>query len=276
MSGKVNLDHAVTPLKSHRHRMTTQMAQGGFPLIKAELRIELYDISNKMAMQNKTFFADIDPIDIKLDLSPIKSSSSPYIDEDLVEMTFDVTKLYNASKNEGLDTLKFKIRLLRGNRRVVKALSRASIKAFIIIYEKLKSCGFQDAFQKDARAKRSRDIHLENENVQEGNSSLGLNTNEEEHCHKRDSFVTFAEKGMNFVIYPSYYRTSDCVLDLATPPSPIQTDLRKERRRGRFACCVPTDYDSLTMVFEDVKHDGRPVMSKFNDIAAKHCGCRLV
>ncbi|GBN90292.1 hypothetical protein AVEN_182688-1 [Araneus ventricosus] len=251
------------------------MAQGGFPLKKAELRIEFYGISNKTAMQNKTYFADIHPIDIALELSPIKSSS-PYIDEDLVELTFDVTELYNATRKEGLDVLQFKLRLLRGNRRTAKALSRTTIKAFVIVYEKLKSCGFQDAFKRDVRAKRSRDINLEKDNVPERNSTVGLDINEEEHCHKKDAFVTFAEKGMDFVIHPSYYRTSDCVLDLALSHTFMQTDLSKSKRKGGLVCCVPTDFESLTMVFEDISNDGRPVMSKFNDMAARRCGCQLI
>ncbi|XP_055934747.1 growth/differentiation factor 5-like [Argiope bruennichi] len=257
--------------------ITAKLSTYEYDANKVEVYLEFHGLSEKKtaSLDNRKFIIDVQPFGNK-EKSFNTTSSPASVIENAVELTFEITSLYNTSKEDHVLELNFTFNILRKNGRTAKSLMKNPLKAFLLVYETVESCSFLDFVNRERRFRRSITVNQVNSDAKVGLKPFTASA-DFALCKVTPFPVNFTEIGLDWIVYPEVQDIGSCrgicpMKSVVTGYGLIQTICFENTKRGQPPSCYPSEFGSMTIIYTDYL-DNRPVIAKFSDMIVKKCKC---
>ncbi|KAF8782856.1 Bone morphogenetic protein 7 like protein [Argiope bruennichi] len=244
---------------------------------KVEFRLEFPRLSRKNIanLVKRRIVADIIPKGNKRDRFNV-TALTVFVNENILELTFDVTTLYETSKVDFLDDINFNFRIVRLNGKTVKLLMRKNPKGFIILYESVETCNFMEFLHHDGRFGRSQVFHRM-KNIPRNDLKSAPFLPDSRLCELNDFSISFMDIGLNWIIFPEVANIGICegicsINSVKTGYRLLQNAFYYKANKGQPSSCRPSKFGSMTIIYIDYS-DEMPVIAKFTGMIVKQCSC---
>ncbi|GBN83626.1 hypothetical protein AVEN_132253-1 [Araneus ventricosus] len=298
--------------KEPEYSVSTRLTMDEYEVKRVEFHLEIYGHPRKKAekLENREFVANI--LTSGNRVSDFNVSSSPiFLNENSLELTFDISTVYNAAKEDCLVDIDFIVRIQRMNGRTAKSLMRKNVKAYVLVYESIESCELLDFFHSEKRFRRSPSVHrsvpkmnLKSSQSIESCEFLDFFHSEERFrrspsvhrsvpkvnlkslpilaesklCKVNEFPISFQDIGFEWIIFPEIQDigicSGFCSINFAdTGYRLLQTVSYSKTGSGQPVACHPTELGGFPIIYSDFS-DKMPVIAQFSGMRVKQCGCR--
>ncbi|GBN89592.1 hypothetical protein AVEN_183273-1 [Araneus ventricosus] len=262
--------------KEPEYSVSTRLTMDEYEVKRVEFHLEIYGHPRKKAekLENREFVANI--LTSGNRVSDFNVSSSPiFLNENSLELTIDISTVYNAAKEDFLVDIDFIVRIQRMNGRTAKSLMRKNVKAYVLVYESIESCELLDFFHSEKRFRRSPSVHR---SVPKVNLKSLPTLAESKLCKVNEFPISFQDIGFEWIIFPEIQDigicSGFCSINFAeTGYRLLQTVSYSKTGSGQPVACHPTELGGFPIIYSDFS-DHMPVIAQFSGMRVKQCGCR--
>lgn len=262
------------------YSITTKLASDDQDMKKAELLLEFPDLPTrraaKLRKQQKLTMSVLLSGNGETGLNLTGPTSAVFVNSNLLELTRDITEFYNRSKQNLLEEIDLSVKILRKGGKTLNSLMRRNAKAFVLVYQKVRSCNFVDFLHQDARYRRSLDS-TSVEKAPQTDKAIWTHSPKSEHCFVKEMELDFQDLGLDWIFHPVSYNMGTCggkcsFRNYHSGYEFLERIFNEKTKRGQSSSCQPVEFGSMAVIFSD-HSDNRPVIAKFTEMVVTQCGC---